>query len=142
MRSFSYASCSPESRATVCAAGSTATTVDPTSRSTSCASYQSAGLTYQPSRSSSDRRYVLDRGGRPNGIPGSRPISTTRPSNPSSRSVAAQLPPASPPPTITIGLPPSRADIARILPAPGDRLQPRQTDIPPSTCQRLHGLLV
>ena len=45
----------------------------------------------------------MDRGGRPKGIPGSRPTSVTRPVKPSSRSVTAALPPASPPPTITIG---------------------------------------
>src|SRR5712691_12902666 len=45
-------------------------------------------------------------------------MSTTRPSKPSSRRVAAALPPARPPPTITIGLPPSRADIGSILSAP------------------------
>src|SRR5690348_10966946 len=53
-------------------------------RSTSCSAYQPAGLTYQPSRSSSDRRYVLDSGGRPNGTPGSRLTITTRPAKPSS----------------------------------------------------------
>ena len=45
----------PDSRASACAAGSTATTESVRS-STSLASYQPAGLTYQPSRSSSDRR--------------------------------------------------------------------------------------
>ena len=51
-------------------------------RSTSCSSYQAAGLTYQPSRSSSERMYVFDSGGRPKGIPGSRPMITTSPSKP------------------------------------------------------------
>jgi hypothetical protein len=84
-RAFWYSSSWPESRTTECAAASMATTLDPVRSSTSCASYQSAGLTYQPSRSSSDRRYVLDSGGRPNGIPGSRPMTTTGPRKPSSR---------------------------------------------------------
>jgi hypothetical protein len=38
-----------------------------------------------------------------NGIPGSRPTITTDPPKPSSRRVAAAVPPALPPPTITIG---------------------------------------
>ena len=42
--------------------------------------------------------YVFESGGRPNGTPGSRAISTTRPSNPCSRSVTDAFPPASPPP--------------------------------------------
>src|SRR5439155_5726291 len=37
--------------------------------------------------------------------PGSRLMSTTRPAKPSSRSVTAALPPARPPPTISICLP-------------------------------------
>jgi len=78
--------------------------------STPCSAYQPAGLTYQPSRSSSDRRYVLDSGGRPNGTPGSRLTITTGPAKPSSRRVAAALPPASPLPTITIELPPLLSD--------------------------------
>jgi Transposase DDE domain len=45
----------------------------------------------------------LDSGGRPNGMPGSRLMITTGPPNPSSRNVAAAVPPALPPPTITIG---------------------------------------
>src|SRR5438128_1611578 len=49
-------------------------------------------------------------------MPGSRPMSTTRPRKPSLRRVAAALPPARPPPMITIGLPPFRGDITRILP--------------------------
>src|SRR5213078_2550561 len=57
--------------------------------------------TYHPVRSSSERRYVFERGGRPKGTPGSRPMSTIRPLKPSSRSVTAALPPASPLPTIT-----------------------------------------
>src|SRR6476646_11241275 len=86
--------------------------------STPCSAYQPAGLTYQPSRSSADRRYVLDSGGRPNGTPGSGPTITTGPAKPSSRRVAAALPPAKPPPTITIGLSPIPSDTR---PQPGCR---------------------
>jgi hypothetical protein len=68
-----------------------------------CSSYQPAGLTYQASSASSERRYVFDSGGRPNGTPDSRPISTTLPVKPSSRSVAAAFPPARPAPTTTSG---------------------------------------
>src|SRR5881227_2392799 len=58
-------------------------------------------------------------------------MTTTRPPNPSSRRVAAALPPARPPPTITIGLPPSRADTERILPAQsGDREADRPVSRP------------
>src|ERR1700750_3174614 len=78
--------------------------------STPCSAYQPAGLTYQPSRSSSDRRYVLDSGGRPNGTPGSGPTITTGPAKPLSRRVAAALPPAKPPPAITTGLSRLRSD--------------------------------
>src|SRR6266496_1999227 len=89
-----------------------ATTLDSPRRSISCSSYQPAGLTYQLSRSSSDRRYVLESGGRPKGTPGSRLMITTRPRKPSSRRATAALPPATPPPTITIGLAPILSDIA------------------------------
>src|SRR6266851_3591369 len=42
---------------------------------------------------------------------------TTGPAKPSSRRVAAALPPATPPPTITIGLPPVLSDTQYILPS-------------------------
>src|SRR6266446_9564538 len=42
---------------------------------------------------------------------------TTRPVKPSSRRAAAALPPATPPPTITIGLPPILSDTEYILPS-------------------------
>src|SRR5262249_31270123 len=80
---------------------STCRTVDPVRSSMSCSPYQSAGLTYQAARSSSPRRYVLDSGGRPKGMPGSAPRSTMRPRHPSSRRVTAAWPPASPAPTMT-----------------------------------------
>src|SRR5215218_5538313 len=44
-------------------------------------------------------------------MPGSRLTSTTGPSNPSSRKVAAAVPPALPPPTITIGFLPFPSDM-------------------------------
>jgi hypothetical protein len=82
------------------------------------------------------RRYVLDSGGRPNGTPGSGPTITTGPVKPSSRRVAAALPPAKPPPTITIGLPPMLSDTPHqpgrsVYPAEGYSLAssaPRNTD--------------
>src|SRR5512132_3954591 len=46
-------------------------------------------------------------------MPGSRLTSTTGPSNPSSRRVAAAVPPVLPPPTITIGLARPRAGSLR-----------------------------
>src|SRR5256714_9441195 len=75
--------------------------MEPVRSSMSCSPYQSAGLTYQALRSFSPRRYVLDSGGRPKGMPGSAPRSTMRPRHPSSRRVMAALPPASPAPTMT-----------------------------------------
>ena len=53
------------------------------------------------SRSASPRRYSLDSGGRSYGRSASAPISTMRPSKPSSRRVSAALAPARPAPTIT-----------------------------------------
>src|SRR5215211_873718 len=44
-------------------------------------------------------------------MPGSRLMSTTGPSNPSSRKVAAAVPPVLPPPTITIGFVPVPSDM-------------------------------
>jgi len=55
--------------------------------------------------------------GGPNGIPGSRLTSTTGPLNPSSRKVAAAVPPALPPPTITIGLVPGPSDMRASSPS-------------------------
>src|SRR5215468_3974963 len=93
-----------------------AVTLDSARSSTSCAPYQSPGSVYQPSRFSSDRRYVLDSGGRPNGRPGSALMITTGPPKPSSRKVAAAVPPALPPPMITIGLVPVVSAMCYILP--------------------------
>ena len=58
----------------------------------------------------------MDSGGRPKGTPGSRLMSTTGPGKPSSRTVAAALPPARPPPTITIGFRLVRSAMRYILP--------------------------
>src|SRR5712692_3487846 len=102
----------------MCAAASMAVAPVSVRSSTSWAAYQSAGLTYQSLRSSSDRRYVLDSGGRPNGIPGSWLMITTRPPKPSSRKVAAAVPPALPPPTITIGFAPVLSVMYYILSQP------------------------
>ena len=77
------------------------------------------GLTYQSARSSSDRRYVLDSGGRPKGTPGSRPMRVTRSRKPSSRRVTAALPPAMAPPMITIPVPPAPWGISCICPPRG-----------------------
>src|SRR5215468_3654928 len=93
-----------------------AATVAPLRSSTSWSAYQPAGLTYQELSSSSDRRYVFDSGGRPNGTPGSGLMSTTGPGKPSSRSVAAALPPARPSPMITIGFLVGRPATRYILP--------------------------
>src|SRR5215475_4625290 len=71
--------------------------------STSCSAYHPAGLTYQPSSSSSERRYVFDSGGRPNGTPGSGLMITMGPRKSPSRNATAALPPVRPLPTITIG---------------------------------------
>src|SRR5262249_61725682 len=98
IRIFWYSTSSPDCKVTVCAAGSTAAT-SASSLSTSSSSYQSAGRTNQPSSSSSDRRYVFDRGGRPNGTVGSRLVRTTPPRYPSSLRVPARVPPALPPPS-------------------------------------------
>src|SRR6266702_8802397 len=49
-------------------------------------------------------------------MPGSRLMSTTGPSNPSSRKVAAALPPVLPPPRITIGFVPVPSDMDDLLP--------------------------
>src|SRR5258708_25302468 len=103
-------------------------------RSTSCSSYQPAGWTYQPSRSSSDRRYVLESGGRPKGTPGSRLISVSRPRYPSCRRVTAALPPAMPPPTITIGSPPVLSATGYICPAGSGGQPPPPAATPPPPC--------
>src|SRR5262245_14574485 len=49
-------------------------------------------------------------------MPGSRLMSTTGPSNPSSRKVAAAVPPVLPPPTITIGFVASAEDMRASTP--------------------------
>src|SRR5215467_2283956 len=97
--------------------------------STSWSAYQPAGLTYQASRPSSDRRYVFDSGGRPNGTRGSRLMSTTGPEKPSSRRVAAALPPAMPLPMITIGLLVDRLATRYILPPAPPRDDPPGEDL-------------
>src|SRR5215831_3963369 len=126
MSTFWYSSSRPDARTMLCAVASMAVTVESARSSTSCAAYQSAGLTYQPERSSSDRRYVLDSGGRPNGIPGSALMITIGPPKPSSWRVAAAVPPASPPPTITIGLAPVPSAMCHLLPKPHTQLHDRR----------------
>src|SRR5439155_12846045 len=93
MRSESNAIRSPSRSSTLRPATSTRCAPCPNRVSIWFFSYHSGGRMNLGS-CSSPRRYSLDSGGRSYGGWGSWPISTTPPSKPSSRSVAAAVPPA------------------------------------------------
>ena len=92
---------SPSVSVSVRAPASSACTRVPGRVSTSCSRHHASGRMLRSSRGTSPRRYVFDSGGRWYGKPGSSPSRTSRPSNPSSRSVAAAVPPARAAPTTT-----------------------------------------
>src|SRR5262249_10996508 len=97
--------------------------------STSWSAYQPAGLTYQASRPSSDRRYVFDSGGRPNGARGFRLMSTTRPGEPSFRRGGAAVPPSLPLPLVPIRVLVDRLATRYILPPAPLRDDPPGEDL-------------
>src|SRR5581483_8682422 len=121
---------SPSARTTTRSAVSTRSTRVPNRVSTSFSSQNAGGRIQPRSKGCSSRRYSLESGGRSYGGRGSSPTSTSRPSNPSERSVAAAVAPARLAPTTTkVGIGRSNPDASAPIP-PSSRLLQRDLELP------------